>query len=156
MKNGGVAAFTNSWKTDPFSVAEKNIDLKVEHSFWSHTTTTDTLGEYIVSQVKLTNTGSVPLRDVKVWVDIDDDSPCFDAYLCDSGGTILSDLPCLSFGDLAPGQSTTQQSYWWTVRQRIPGEGGASHPVKLTVAPEYTVKLDNTSAFQSTSTLDKS
>ncbi len=157
MKTGGVAAFSNAWKTDTFDVSERKIDLRVEHQFWAHTTTTTETGDYIVSHVKVTNTGTVPLKEVMVWVDVDDDSPRFDAFLCDSSGTILSDVPCLTFGDLAPGQSSSQLSYWWTVRQRMPGTGDGSHPVRLTVAPEFTVKLDDTdSAFQSTSTLDAS
>ena len=151
----GVGAYQGSWKTETFHTADKNINLKIEQSFWSHTVVYGQ-GSYIVSKVKVTNAGSVPLKNVKVFVDVDDTSIMFDAFLTNSSGTIV-DSTVLDFGDLNPGASASEGAYWWTVRQRFPeAEGTDTNDVFLNVAPEFTVSMKSMEGFRSVSKLDKS
>ena len=151
----GVGAYSGSWKTETFHTADKNINLRIEQSFWSHTVVYGQ-GTYIVSKVKVTNAGTVPLKDVKVFADVDDTSIMFDAFLTNSGGTIV-DSTVLEFGDLAPGASATEKAYWWTVRQRFPDAVGTdTSEVFLNVAPEFTVSMKSMEGFRSVSKLDKS
>ncbi|MDJ0729159.1 MAG: hypothetical protein QNJ33_04120 [Crocosphaera sp.] len=138
-------------------IAIFNVNLRIEQSFWSHTVVGSN-GTYIVSKVKVTNGGNVPLKDVKIYVDLDDTSILFDAELCNSGGTVIdSGEVLLSFGDLAPGASSSQKSYWWTVRERIDGATGTeTSDVYLNLLPEFVVSMRSVEGFRSTSKLDKS
>ena len=155
MSRGGVAAYSGSWKTDTFHTADKNINLRIEQSFWSHTVVGSN-GTYIVSKVKVTNAGNVPLKDVKVYVDPDDTSIMYDAFLCNSSGTIIDDV-VLCFGDLAPGATAGEKAYWWTVRERFPdATGDSTSDVYLNLAPEFQVSMRSIEGFRSTSKLDKS
>ncbi len=156
MSQNGVAAFTNSWKTESFSTSDKKIDLDIQHSFWSSTVVTD--GGYLVSNVTIKNTGNLALKDVQIYVDIDDDSALFDAYITDSNGKIIEgNTPVLNFGNLAPGATSTQISYWWTVRSRFPeAQGSEKKAVKFNLYPIFSVDFKQSNQyFQSTSQLDK-
>ncbi|AFZ58907.1 hypothetical protein H6G54_17645 [Anabaena cylindrica FACHB-243] len=157
MAKNGVAAYSNSWKTDSFSTKDKIIDLQLQHSFWSHTTVVDN-GSFIVANVTVKNTGNIALKDVQVYVDVDDDSALFDAHITNSNGEIIdSNAPVLNFGYLAPGVSSTQISYWWTVKPRFPeAEGSVTKTATFNLYPVFTADFKQSGqAFQSYSQLDK-
>ncbi|GAX34658.1 hypothetical protein [Nodularia sp. NIES-3585] len=158
MAKNGVGAISNSWKTDTFSTSDKKIDLQVQHSFWSHTVVVDN-GSFIVANVTVKNTGNIALKDVQVYIDVDDDSALFDAHITDSNGSIIdsSAPPVLNFGYLAPGVSSTQVSYWWTVAPRFPEvEGSTTRTATFNLYPVFTADFKQSGqAFQSRSQLDK-
>lgn len=156
---GGVAAYRNSWKNDCFSISDKKIDLQISHDFWSQTVVMDKTG-WIVGNVRVKNTGNIFLRDVKVYIDVDDDSMGFDAHLCDANGNIIdsgTDAPCFSFGDLAPGVSSTQKSYWWIVKPRFPDfQGSEEKTTSFNFYPTFVADFKQQGQpFQSTAKLEK-
>lgn len=155
---GGVAAYRNSWKRDCFTISDSKIDLQIDHDFWSQTVVTQNTG-WIVGNVRVKNTGNIFLKDVKIYIDIDDDSSGFDAHLCDANGNIIDtglEAPCLSFGDLAPGVSSTQKSYWWIVKARFPDfEGSDYKTTNFNLYPTFTADFKQQGqAFQSQSNLE--
>ncbi|MBC6419662.1 MAG: hypothetical protein GDA44_13300 [Prochloron sp. SP5CPC1] len=152
---GGVAALGTKRTPESFSTTEQKIDLKIEHDFWKHTTTYPTDG-WISSWVTVTNTGDIVLKDIKIYVDVDDDSDKFDAHLCESGGNIIQEC-CLKFGDLAPGVSSSKQTYLWIVKPVFPDvQGSATKTVGLILYPMFTADFRQSGKlFRSDSALDK-
>lgn len=156
---GGAAPYSNSWKDEEFDTSNHSPFLKISHGFWSHTVQ-EGVGYYLVSHVRVENTGPVPLKDVKVYFDVDDNSRMFDAFVAHSDGRIPDPREefYLSFGDLAAGQKSTQKSYWWTMRERFPGvKGDATKEVEFTLVPYYVVDYRNYpgTIHTSVSTIDK-
>jgi hypothetical protein len=159
MARNGVGAISSSWKTDSFNTSAKKIDLQIQHSFWSHTVVVDN-GSFIVANVTVKNTGDIPLKDIQVYIDVDDTSALFDAHITNSNGEIIDSgptPPVLTFGNLAPGVSATQISYWWTVKPRFPeAEGSATKTATFNLFPVFTADFKQTGQpFTSTSQLDK-
>lgn len=153
-----LQAFSDSWKTDTFSTKDQLIDLKIEHSFWSHTNIGDRDGAYLVSNITVTNTGTLPLNDVKVQVEPDDTASMFDIHICDSSGNILDAKSAysISFGNLLPGTKATQMSYWWTAEPRFQ-DASESESTKTTfnLYPTFNVDFKQKGViFASTSVMD--
>lgn len=153
----GVGGYTN--KTDKFTTSDKKLGLEITHTFFGHTVNSDPDNQdHVGSHVTVKNVGSLSLKDVKVYVDLDDTSPAFDATLYGIEGhyPIGNAEPILSFGDIAPGATSVKKSYWWTVRPKFPGaKGSATQTVRFNLYPTFTVDfLQQGEPFVSESRLD--
>jgi hypothetical protein len=146
-------------QTDTFTTSDKKIGLEITHTFFGHTVSSNADNQdHVGSQVTVKNVGIVGLKDVKVYVDLDDDSPAFDAMIYGIEGHYpIGDAdPILSFGDLAPGATSVKKSYWWTVRPKFPGaQGSATKTVSFNLYPTFTVNfLQQGEPFVSKAKLD--
>ena len=128
----GVEAFLNSATTDKFTLGQtdKKIDLEIRHTYFKHARNDNKPHDgHIGSSVIVKNVGNVKLIDVKVYVDVDDNMPGFNAllYATDQhpSGSLGSNQAILHFGNLAPGETSVKKNYWWTILPKFPGVTGS-------------------------------
>lgn len=155
----GVGGYTNSNKTDTFTTSDKQLGLEITHTFFGHTLNDQADNDdHVGSHISVKNVGLLSLKDVKVYVDLDDNSPSFEATIYGIHGhyPIGNAEPILSFGDLAPGATSVKKAYWWTVRPKVPGaQGSAKRTVWFNLYPTFTVDfLQQGEAFVSEARLD--
>lgn len=138
--------YSNS-TTQKFTLLQtkKTIDLEIAHDFFDRTWNDGNASDmHLGSNVIVKNVGDVSLIDVKVYVDIDDDMPAFDALVYATeehpSGTLGNNQAILHFGNLSPGATSAKRTYWWTVRPRFPGATGSQErTVTFNLYPTFTV-----------------
>ncbi len=148
---GGIRWGTNSHDT---SGAQAPC-LEMKHEYWEQSK----IGSghtYIVANVTVKNTGATQLNDIQVRVNPDDNSPVLDAVLVDSGGTELANQTVtLSFGNLAPGQQSGKQKYWWSLRVVIPDVPPDAFQATFNLSPKFTVEYGAVGIFSDVSQVAK-
>ncbi len=160
MSTAGLST-VSGWKLDHFSTSDQKVDLDIDHNFWSVGNLGDTYG-WVVGNITVKNTGTVLLKDVTIYLDVDDQSPEFDMHICDSNGKILDNTgpygPSYSFGDIQPGATSGKVSYWWLVRPRFPGsQGSGTNPGQIVLYPTFTADFRQSGkSFTSNVTLNNS
>ena len=143
----GVMPFRVASKIDKFTLAQKNkkIDLEITHEFFSELYDNgNTNQQQLAAHITVRNVGDVNLKDVKVYIDLDDDMPAFHAQVSHTeqppSGSLGGKEAVLHFKDLAAGATSSQRTYWWTVVSKFPG-AVASKPSKIrfNLYPTFTV-----------------
>jgi len=117
--------------------------LKVE-TYTYHTILASThITGWATATVYISNVGKVPITNVKASIGSDDDSPFWDVILVDnSGAPIPGNKEVLTFENLAPGQKSLGQNFWFSL---APLASGVRPPAvihgKLNVIPQFTVNF---------------
>ena len=143
----GVMPYRVASKTDKFTLTQKNkkIDLEITHDFFSELYDNgNPHQEKLAAQITVRNVGDVNLRDVKVYIDLDDDMPAFDAQVSHTeqppSGSLGGKEAVLHFRDLAVGATSSKRTYWWTVVRKFPGAVGSKpSKIRFNLYPTFTV-----------------
>lgn len=138
-------------KTDTF----KDGAIQVDHIFRPEAIEGGGPGT-VVHTVTVTNIGgnNVMLKDVQMVVDLDDTGVRWDAYLCDISANPIDPLgETLTFGDIAPGSSSSK-TYRWTASSLIP-DAGEDFEISFNLIPVYQVVYSKSDAFTSKCSVTK-
>jgi hypothetical protein len=128
-------------KTDVF---EDSL-IRVEHTYANQVVKSDTVQ---TASVRIINKTTLPLTNVKIAIDLDDDGRTWDADVCDESGKLLNPQALLrDVPDLAAGASYEFKYYWKT--QYIFGPRQGAFNITFNIMPHYEVHYGPEQAFDS-------
>ncbi|MBP0017516.1 MAG: hypothetical protein J7647_08155 [Cyanobacteria bacterium SBLK] len=137
-----------NWKTDTF----EDPVIEIKHSYWGGS---DEGSGTAKGSITIKNKTANPIYNVKIILDVDDDSATWDVWLCQPGGAKIESPQTLTFGTIQSNNTTPAQNYWWEVHH-IGGPVGGPWHANFRLIPEYEVHYDGSNAFTSTSDITSS
>lgn len=135
------------WKTDKFD----DVYLTIEHSYWGKwvgVTKGDSNNGYVKGVIKFTNNAKIALKNVKVFLDLDDTAITWDANTRNSDGTV-SDLGIIDLGTV-PAGGEVSYNFWWGLKHLF-GPTAQDFDVTFNIIPYFEVEYSKYDAFKSVS-----
>lgn len=140
------------WKTDSFD----DVYLNIEHSYWGKwldVKLEDSNNGYVRGEIKFTNIGKVPMKNVKVYLDLDDTGITWDANTRNAAGQAV-DVGVIDLGDV-PENATVTYNYWWGLKHLF-GPTAENFQVTFNIMPFFEVQYSKYAAFKSQSNVSAS
>ena len=151
-----VVAAPSEIKTGNGHVTNQKTDtyegpaFKIDHTYWSVYKDTNG-GNYVSSQLKVTNTADVPIS-VRLFLDLDDTGMVWDANVRNREGQPVQNT-WIEIGTIQP-KATIHSVYWWGVVNLAGVPYAETFEVTFNIAPLVTIDYNNFRPFnQSKSTV---
>lgn len=136
LKFTNVSPKRKEWS---FDTRTQSADLEIHFANWPNIKLRNTSG-WLGAHLWVKNIGTLPLKDILVQIDVDDNSLNYDANLRDENGN-PTNVRSIEFGDLQPNQESYKQTITWEGSSPFEDEiaNGDVAEIRFILRPKYTI-----------------